>query len=122
MPGIAPQTEWGEFYDELATCFDLRIDAAGPNFGNEVLLDILADSADMATFVGSRDRHIWPPHYDLRRIPVVNPTLAYPLSLIVPRVNPHPGLRPVMKHFRSLGPLAEPVWRPSWRTIEDTER
>ncbi|KIF69856.1 LysR family transcriptional regulator [Streptomyces sp. AcH 505] len=122
VPGIAPQTEWGEFYDELATRFDLRIDAAGPNFGNEVLLDILADSADVATFVGSRDRYIWPPHYDLRRIPVVNPTLVYPLSLIVPRVNPHPGLRPVMKHFRSLAPLAEPVWRPSWKTIEDTER
>jgi hypothetical protein len=30
--------------DQLATDFDLRIDAAGPNFGNEVLLDALADS------------------------------------------------------------------------------
>lgn len=120
VPGIAPHTEWGEFYDELATRFDLRIDAAGPNFGNEVLLDILADSADVATLVGSRDRYIWPAHYDLRRIPVVNPTLAYPLSLIVPRVNPHPGLRPVIRHFGSLAPLAEPVWRPSWGTVEDT--
>lgn len=60
VPGIAPRSEWAEFYDQLATDFDLRIDAAGPNFGNEVLLDILADSADVATLVGSRDRYIWP--------------------------------------------------------------
>ncbi len=59
VPGIAPQSEWAEFYDELATAFDLRIDAAGPHFGDEVLLDTLADSANVATLVGARDRYIW---------------------------------------------------------------
>jgi len=91
VPGIAPRSEWSEFYDQLAARFDLRVDAAGPNFGNEVLLDILADSADVATFVGSRDRYLWPTTHDLRRIPIVNPTLAYPLSLILLRENDHPG-------------------------------
>ncbi|MDT4928703.1 MAG: hypothetical protein QOF92_1570 [Pseudonocardiales bacterium] len=70
------ETEWeersqpagDEFDDQLGTDFDLRIDAAGPNFGNEVLLDALADSADVATLVGARDRFIWPTNYDLRRI------------------------------------------------------
>jgi len=119
VPGIAPRSEWGEFYDELATDFDLRIDAAGPNFGNEVLLDTLADSADVATLVGAGDRYLWPASYDLRRIPIVNPTLAYPLSLVFPSTNPHPGLRAIIHHFKSLAPLPEPAWLPSWATAPD---
>ncbi|MFF3303910.1 LysR family transcriptional regulator [Streptomyces sp. NPDC002908] len=114
VPGIAPLSEWADFYDQLVGAFDLRVDAAGPNFGNEVLLDILADSPDVATLVGSRDRYLWPAGHDLRRIPIVNPTLAYPLSLILPRANPHPGLRAVVDHLASLAPLPGPVWRPSW--------
>ncbi|MGI5171344.1 LysR family transcriptional regulator [Spirillospora sp. CA-253888] len=114
VPGIAPRSEWAEFYDELATVFDLRIDAAGPHFGDEVLMDTLAGSADVATLVGARDRYIWPTSYDLRRIPVVNPALGYPLSLILPRTNPHPGLRGVIAHLESLPEPPEPVWLPSW--------
>ncbi|MEU4335903.1 LysR family transcriptional regulator [Micromonospora lupini] len=114
VPGIAPRSEWSDFYDQLATDFDLRIDAAGPHFGDEVLLDVLADSADVATLVGARDRYIWPTHHDLRRIPIGKPTLAYPLSLILPRANPHPGLRAVVDHCASLAPLPATTWRPSW--------
>jgi DNA-binding transcriptional LysR family regulator len=116
VPGIAPGSEWAEFYDELATAFDLRVDAAGPNFGNEVLLDALAESADVATLVGARDRYLWPANHDLRRIPIRNPTLAYPLSLIVPSTNPHPGLRAIIDHFGGLTPLPGTIWRPSWAT------
>ncbi|MFE9248485.1 LysR family transcriptional regulator [Streptomyces sp. NPDC007088] len=114
VPGIAPGSEWAEFYEQLADGFGLRVDAAGPNFGNEVLLDILADSADVATLVGSRDRYLWPAGHDLRRIPIVNPALAYPLSLLLPRTGPHPGLDAVVAHFESLPPLPGAVWRPSW--------
>jgi DNA-binding transcriptional LysR family regulator len=116
VPGIAPGSEWGEFYDQLVADFDLRIDAAGPNFGDEVLLDALADSADVATLVGARDRYIWPTSYDLRRIPIVKPTIAYPLSLILPRTNPHPGLRAIIDHVASLAPLPATAWLPSWAT------
>lgn len=114
VPGIVPKSEWKEFYDQLAAAFDLRVDATGPNFGNEVLLDTLAESGDVATIVGARDRYVWPATHDLRRIPIVNPTLAYPLFLMLPRTNPHPGLRPIVDHLASLPPLPEPVWRPSW--------
>ncbi|MFF9452718.1 LysR family transcriptional regulator [Streptomyces flaveolus] len=114
VPGIAPRSEWADFYDQLTEAFDLRIDAAGPNFGNEVLLDTLADSADVATLVGTRDRYIWPAHHDLRRIPIVNPTLAYPLSLMLPATSPHPGLRTVIDHLATLPPPPGPSWRPSW--------
>lgn len=114
VPGIAAGSEWAEFYDQLATHFDLRIDAAGPNFGNEVLLDILADSADVATLVGARDRYLWPAHYDLRRIPLTNPALAYPLSLIFAAASPHPGLRGVIDHVGSLPKVPSDAWRPTW--------
>ncbi|MEU1089133.1 LysR family transcriptional regulator [Streptomyces sp. NPDC005892] len=114
VPGIAPGSEWAEFYDQLATAFDLRIDATGPHFGDEVLLDTLAESADVATLVGARDRYLWPVSHDLRRIPVVNPTLVYPLSLLLPRSNPHPDLRDVIAHLEALPPLPQPVWFPSW--------
>jgi DNA-binding transcriptional LysR family regulator len=114
VPGIAPRSEWAEFYDQLATEFDLRIDAAGPNFGNEVLQDTLADSEAVATLVGARDRYTWPTNHDLRRIPIVEPTLAYPLSLLLPGTNPHPGLRPVIDHLGTLPPIPGTVWRPSW--------
>ncbi|MFC9970606.1 LysR family transcriptional regulator [Spirillospora sp. NPDC127200] len=114
VPGIAPRSEWAAFYDELATVFDLRIDAAGPHFGDEVLMDALADSADVATLVGARDRYIWPTGYDLRRIPIANPVLGYPLSLILPSANPHPGLRGVITHLGTLPRPPEPVWLPSW--------
>lgn len=116
VPGIAPRSEWSEFYDQLATDFGLRIDAAGPHFGDEVLLDTLAESAEVATLVGARDRYIWPADHDLRRIPVVNPALAYPLSLILPATNPHPGLRGVIAHLHGLPGLPGPVWRPAWAT------
>lgn len=114
VPGIVPRSEWAEFYDQLAAAFDLHVDAAGPNFGDEVLLDALADSADLATLVGARDRYVWPAGHDLRRIPIVNPTLAYPLSLLVRRTNPHPGLGAVVDHLARLAPLPGPVWLPSW--------
>lgn len=116
VPGIAPLSEWSDFYDQLAAAFDLRIDAAGPHFGDEVLLDTLAESGQVATLVGARDRYTWPAEYDLRRIPVVNPVLAYPLSLIVPAANPHPGLRGVIAHLEGLPTLAGQVWRPTWAT------
>lgn len=121
VPGIAPRSEWSQFYDQLVTEFDLRIDAAGPNFGNEVLLDILAESGDVATLVGARDRYLWPAHYDLRRIPLVNPTLAYPLSLIF-AADPHPALRGVIDHLAGLAPVPAHAWRPSWATRRSAGR
>ncbi|GAA0511762.1 LysR family transcriptional regulator [Paractinoplanes deccanensis] len=112
VPGIVARSEWAEFYDELATTFDLRVDATGPNFGNEVLLDTLADSADVATLVGARDRYLWPAGHDLRRIPIAGPALVYPLNLLH-RANPHPGLRAVLAYFATITPVSEPAWRPS---------
>jgi DNA-binding transcriptional LysR family regulator len=113
VPGIKPRSEWSEFYDQLTTDFGLRLDAAGPHFGDEVLLDALADAADVATLVGARDRYTWPASHDLRRIPIAGPALVYPLSLLCPATNPHPRLQAIIHHLASLAPVSEPAWRPN---------
>lgn len=115
VPGIAPRSEWQLFYEELAAEFGLRIDSAGPHFGDEVLLDTLAESSDVATLVGARDRYMWPTGHNLRRIPITDPTLVYPISLIH-RTPPHPQLAAVIAHFAALESVAQPIWRPSWST------
>jgi hypothetical protein len=49
-------TEWAAYYDQLAAAFGLTIDPIGPNFGTEPLLDVIADSSALATFVGEQTR------------------------------------------------------------------
>jgi hypothetical protein len=49
VPRIAPRSEWAAFYDQLATDFDLRIDATDPNFGNDALLPETACGPSRAT-------------------------------------------------------------------------
>ena len=79
-----------------------------------MLLDTLADFSDVVTLVATRDWYIRPANYGLRRIPIVEPTLAYPLSLMLPKANPRPGLRAITGCFAGLAPLPGPVWLPSW--------
>ena len=60
MPGLVPGTEWAAYYDELALAFGLTINTADPHFGAEPLLDALAGSPAVATFVGEQTRLAWP--------------------------------------------------------------
>ncbi|MET8307073.1 LysR family transcriptional regulator [Micromonospora sp. NPDC005173] len=116
MPGMAPGTEWADYYDELAAAFGLTIDVVGPIFGNEALLAEIADSPELATFVGEGSRYLWPDSYDLRRIPVRGPTPIYPMSMIWRADNPHPALRKLRDYLdsrRAEAPDAE-VWTPTW--------
>ncbi|MFE4255220.1 LysR family transcriptional regulator [Streptomyces sp. NPDC056910] len=117
MPGMAPGTEWADYYDEFSAAFGLTIDVVGPVFGNEALLDEIADSADLATLVGEGSRYLWPDSYDLRRIPVRNPTPVYPMSLIWRGDNRHPVLDAFRAHLETTHartPDVE-VWEPTWR-------
>ncbi|RAO50204.1 HTH-type transcriptional activator AllS [Micromonospora noduli] len=116
MPGMAPGTEWADYYDELAAAFGLTIDLVGPVFGNEALLAEIADSAELATLAGERTRYLWPDSYDLRRVPVRGPAPIYPMSLIWRDENPHPALAALRDHLgsrRVQAPGAE-VWLPAW--------
>ncbi|MFG2224877.1 LysR family transcriptional regulator [Streptomyces sp. NPDC048644] len=115
IPGIKQGTEWAAYYDELTEAFDLRIDAIGPHFGTEALMDAIADSAALATLVGSRDRYVWPVAHGLRRIPVEGPTPVYPHSFLYRTADPHPVLAALRRHLLQARPAppAE-VWAPSW--------
>lgn len=116
MPGLDRGTEVVAYYKELAAAFGLSIDMLGPVFGNETLLAEIADSAELATLVGEGSRYLWPDSYDLRRIPVCDPVLIYPMSLIWRADNPHPELarfRDYLESRRSKPSDAE-VWRPTW--------
>ena len=116
MPGIVTGTEWAAYYDELAAAFGLTIDPTGPNFGTEPLLDVIADSAELATFVGEQTRLIWPADYGLRRIALRHPTPVYPHSLIWRSDNSHPALT-TLRHYLSAtlpGHVNAETWTPKW--------
>ncbi|MEV0276646.1 LysR family transcriptional regulator [Streptomyces sp. NPDC050610] len=99
MPGLVAGTEWAAYYDDLAAAFGFTIEVTGPDFGTEPLLDTIAGSPALATFVGEQTRLIWPPEDDLRRIAVRDPTPVYPHSLIWRGDNPHPALAMLRDHF-----------------------
>jgi DNA-binding transcriptional LysR family regulator len=122
MPGAVPGTEWAAYYDDLVAEFGLTIEATGPNFGSDALLDTVAGTPALATFMSARTRLIWPDDHGLRRIPVTDPTLVYPHSLLWHRDNPHPALATLRAH---LAPRQAPVtstaghdaagtWVPDW--------
>ncbi|MFJ4593750.1 LysR family transcriptional regulator [Kitasatospora sp. NPDC088861] len=116
MPGIVPGTEWGAYYDDLVAEFGLTIEATGPNFGSDALLDTIADTPALATFMGEHTRLVWPADHGLRRIPVTDPTPVYPHSLLWHRDNPHPTLATLRAHLAATttGHDAPGTWTPDW--------
>lgn len=119
VPGIVSGTEWAAYYADLAAAFGLTIEVTGPDFGTEPLLDTVADSPELATFVGAGTRLVWPEAQDLRRIPVHDPTPVYPHSLLWSVDNPHPALLALRDHLaapraESPGASGADIWTPSW--------
>ncbi|MBO0515748.1 LysR family transcriptional regulator [Streptomyces beijiangensis] len=116
MPGIVPGTEWAAYYDALAAAFGLTIETTGPDFGTEPLLDTIAGSRTLATFVGEQTRLVWPADQGLRRIAVRDPVPVYPHSLIWHRENAHPGLGALRDHLRAgrSGSTEGGTWTPAW--------
>lgn len=116
MPGMLPGSEWDIYYYDLADAFGLTIERVGPHFGTEHLLDVLHDSSTLANLAGEHTRYLWPAHYDMRRIPIHNPTPIYPHSLIWHRDNTHPALTTLRDYLNARTtdvPRAE-VWTPKW--------
>ncbi|WP_030602063.1 LysR family transcriptional regulator [Streptomyces achromogenes] len=116
MPGVVPGTEWAAYYDDLVAEFGLTIEATGPNFGSDALLDTVADTPALATFMGAHTRLVWPAGHGLRRIPVTDPTPVYPHSLLWHRDNPHPALETLRAHLaaRATSHGATGTWTPGW--------
>jgi DNA-binding transcriptional LysR family regulator len=118
IPGIVAGTEWAAYYRELAREFGLTIEASGPNFGTESLLDAIATAPGLASLVGERTRLSWPAGYDLRRIAVRDPALAYPLWLIWGAGNPHRGLAALRKFCGAAWRQEAGTWVPEWARSE----
>ncbi|MFH8370587.1 LysR family transcriptional regulator [Streptomyces sp. NPDC018031] len=118
MPGIVPGTEWAAYYDDLVAEYGLTIEATGPNFGSDALLDTIADTPALATFMGEHTRLVWPAGHGLRRIPVTGPVPVYPHSLLWHRDNPHPALTTLRSHLAATaaGHDAAGTWAPDWVT------
>ncbi|GAT69000.1 lysR family transcriptional regulator [Planomonospora sphaerica] len=116
MPGLAPGTEWTAYYDDLAAEFGLTIEATGPNFGSDALLDTIADTPALATFMGGQTRLVWPAGHGLRRIPVTDPIPVYPHSLLWRRDDPHPALAVLRAHLAATaaGHGTPGTWAPDW--------
>ncbi|MFE4461828.1 LysR family transcriptional regulator [Nocardia tengchongensis] len=116
MPGLPTHGEVADYFAELTATFGFTIDRLGPVFSKEALLEEIADSASLATLVGVGTRYLWPDSYDLRRIPVRDPALVYPLSMIWRTDNPHPALSALRDHLdvrRTIRPAGE-IWLPTW--------
>ncbi len=109
-------SEPGAYYRELAATFGLTIGVVAPNFGNEALLDELADSPRLATLIGQGSRYLWPASYDLRRIPIVAPTPVYPLYPLWSEGNRHDALPILVDYLRGQhqGDETDHLWLPSW--------
>ncbi|OEU96070.1 LysR family transcriptional regulator [Streptomyces oceani] len=116
MPGNRPGTEWAAYYDDLAAAFGFVIDSVGPDFGIEPLLDTIADSTTLATFVGEQTPLVWPADHGLRRIPIKDPTPVYPHFLIWSGDNPHPALAVLRRYLTAAYPgrLGSGIWAPAW--------
>jgi DNA-binding transcriptional LysR family regulator len=116
MPGIVAGTEWAAYYADLAAAFGLTIDTTGPNFGTEPLLETIAGSPELATFVGEQTHLVWPAEYGLRRVAVHDPIPVYPHSLIWCGDNPHPALSPLRDHLAATRHSSRDAgaWAPAW--------
>ncbi|MBM7775455.1 DNA-binding transcriptional LysR family regulator [Actinokineospora baliensis] len=113
MPGMSDPEPLG-YYDDLAAAFGLTIDTVGPMFGIEALLAEIADSPRLAMLVGEGSRYLWPESYDLRRVPVTDPTPVYPLSVVWRTDNPHPVLADLLDHLRTGYRPSGDTWAPDW--------
>ncbi|WP_280398945.1 LysR family transcriptional regulator [Nocardia carnea] len=110
VPGAAVPSEWADYYDCLSRFSGVTVDRTprGQLFPDadtsrglapiEALLEHIAASKTLSTFNGDGFDLPWHPH--IRRVRVVDPTPAYPHALLWNSVDPHPGLAPLIAHFR----------------------
>lgn len=82
VPGAGFDSEVGDFYRQLSASCGVTINSerhpGGIGFTN--ILDRIADSQSLVTFGGEGTTTPW--HPNIRRVPIVNPTPAYPMALL----------------------------------------
>lgn len=82
VPGAGFNSEVGDFYGRLSDSCGITITTerhpGGIGFAN--IIDRIADSTTLVTFGGEGTTTPW--HPNIRRIPIVDPTPAYPMALL----------------------------------------
>ncbi|WP_024805659.1 LysR family transcriptional regulator [Nocardia sp. BMG51109] len=124
IPGAGVPSEWADYYRELSEFCGVTIDTTrrsdrggearrDPTEGMTAMLDRIAASDSLATISGDNFRDPWHPH--IRRLPIVDPTPAYPHALLWSTANPHPGLSHLIAYFRDTydRDLARDFWVPA---------
>ncbi|WP_227981683.1 LysR family transcriptional regulator [Nocardia spumae] len=119
IPGAAVPSEWADFYRELSEFCGVTVDttprstvgAPGPD-GVQAMIERIAGSDTLATVSSDHFRNPWHPH--IRKLPIVDPTPAYPHALLWSTANAHPGLPQLIDHFRANydGGIAADCWLP----------
>lgn len=95
MPGNIPESEWADYYRHLSAEFGVQIDASGPVFGRDHIMEKVGASPDLITF-GNKTQY--PGHPDVVQIAITDPTPAYPWSLMWHEANRHPSLPGFVTH------------------------
>jgi DNA-binding transcriptional LysR family regulator len=95
VPGAGFDSEVGDFYRQLSASCGVTINSerhpGGIGFTN--ILDRIADSQALVTFGGEGTTTPW--HPNIRRVPIVNPTPAYPMALLWRETaSSHPATKP----------------------------
>ncbi|MBM4569052.1 LysR family transcriptional regulator [Rhodococcus hoagii] len=96
VPGAGFDSEVSDFYRRLSDSCGVTINTerhpGGIGFTN--ILDRIADSTTLVTLGGEGTTTPW--HPNIRRIPIVDPTPAYPMALLwQERATGHPQLNPL---------------------------
>ncbi|WP_067723505.1 LysR family transcriptional regulator [Nocardia yamanashiensis] len=111
VPGAALPSEWSDYYRDLSTHTGITIDTTkrADIFDDpeptpapasiKRLFDRIASSSALSTFSGDGFIAPWHPH--IRRVPIVDPTPAYPHALLWDTTNTHPDLPHLIEHIRA---------------------
>ncbi|MBU3068099.1 LysR family transcriptional regulator [Nocardia sp. NEAU-G5] len=114
VPGASVSSEWADYFRELSEFSGIRVTTGwepdlesvpGSNGDNgnslpslKTMLECIAVSDSLATFSGDGFLPPWNPH--IRRLPITDPTPAYPYALLWKTSNVHPTLPHLIAHFR----------------------
>ncbi|GGL27726.1 LysR family transcriptional regulator [Nocardia jinanensis] len=110
VPGTSVESEWTDYYRELSRYSGVVIDSSRrselfPDVATgrgpapiAMVIEHIADSDTLATFSADGFESPWHPH--IRRVPVVDPTPAYPHALLWDETDPHPGIADLVEYFR----------------------
>ncbi|WP_433664030.1 LysR family transcriptional regulator [Nocardia sp. CA-128927] len=97
VPGAAIRSEWADYYRELSRFSEIDIETGQRPEPMGKIVERVANSPTLMTFIGEGTSTPW--HPNSRRLPITNPTPAYPFALLWLATNRHPELPHLIDHI-----------------------